>query len=494
MTTMFPPVQAPRARNTRTRRTARLGATLAAAVLTPAAALDAADTVRFTSPAGVTEQCRPLPHMPGANYTAADVATEARYCAIDFYDGEHALCPKVFSTSPGTLVYDISRGLFAGRAAAFEDAQCAHGSPHKDGAVGEPVMYKMTMNDRQTSATFSAASLLYYHFARYLDSAVHVPVSVYRSMDRQAHRARVAERGAALSAQRKGGAMNHAGWETMLGAEREPSSYGAVDELFTADRAQVFGVLLQPHGDRYGPEVNGTRRSGWGEGQSRDFQQTAPFSALRSPRPLREAIEEGVQAAAADPTLRQAMRHGIAPEQMVFWMRELSEIALLDFVFSQQDRIGNIDYLTFWYWVEDGQVRHVPASSSQVPEELAAHFPIRIRRTQLNDNDAGGHLRYANFTKKTGMLEKLRHFAASTYRRLLALDEDFARQGPLHAYVGTQFGLNQAQFGQVVANTKAAAAILRASCGRGELHFDLEPATFLLDDDVTPETLDCERP
>ena len=347
-----------------------------------------------------------LDAMPGAHYSAEDKATEADFCSIDFYSGGYALCPKVFSTSPGTLIYDISRGPFAGDAAGFETDQCATSSPVKRGALGEPLSFKMTMNARQTSATFSTASLLYYHFSRYLDAAVHVPVSVYRSMDRAAHAARVTEPGVRLSKGRRGGAMNHAGWTVMQRALREPSSYPAPDELFIPDRTQVYGVLLHPNGDRYSAEFNGTRESGWGVGQNEDFQRTAPFLALRSESPLEDAIDEGLARAAQNRKLRQAMQHGVSPEQMVFWMQELTEITLLDFIFSQQDRIGNIDYLSYWYWVDDGEVRRMHASSGEVPSEIAPFHPIKLRRTQLNDNDAGGRVPYANFTKKTGMLEK----------------------------------------------------------------------------------------
>lgn len=45
---------------------------------------------------------------------------------------------------------------------------------------------------------------------------------------------------------------------------------------------------MHPEGRRYGDEVIGSRQSGWGEGQSRDFQQTAPFVALASERPPAE--------------------------------------------------------------------------------------------------------------------------------------------------------------------------------------------------------------
>ena len=450
--------------------------------------------VQYASPHGREEQCVVLDRMPGGSYSDEDLAQEKAFCAIDFYSGQHALCPKVFSTSPGTLVYDISRGRFAGSPDAFERAQCASSSPVKRGALGAPVSYKITMNDAQTSATFSTASLLYYHFARYLGADVHVPVSVYRTMDKDAHLERVARRGLDVSAKRKGGAMNHAAWRILHDAEQQPSRYPATDELFTADRQQIHGVLLQPHGDRYGPEINGTRQSGWGAGQNRDFQETAPFLALRSPLPLGQAIDEGIHEAAGNETLRQAMGHGVAPEQMVFWMIELTEITLLDFILSQQDRIGNIDYLNYWYWGEDGSVRRRPAATATVPDDLAAYHPIRLKRTQLNDNDGGGRVQYANFTKKTGMLEKLRHYSPDTYRRLIRLADDFAVRGELYRYVRDSFGLSEAQLRQLSGNARAAAEIMKGTCSKGELRFDLQPLQFLLHGKVTETKLDCEHP
>jgi hypothetical protein len=472
--------------------------TLAVLLLSGSAGLTAAATfsgsaVSHRSPHGLEEQCIAIRRMPGGTYSDADMKQEKQFCAIDFYSGDHALCPKVFSTSPGTLVYHLARGQYAGEMEAFESEQCATSSPAKRGAPGEPVSYKMTMNGDHTSATFSTASLLYYHFSRYFAADVHVPVSVYRSMDREQHLARVTRRGLELSAHRKGGAMNHSGWKILQEAEKNPASYRPTDELFTADRKQVYGVLLQPHGDRYGPEVNGTRRSGWGAGQNRDFQETAPFLALRSGLPLEEAIDDGIQQASADNTLRQAMRSGIAPEQMVFWMKELTEITLLDYIFSQQDRVGNIDYLSYWYWVDDGTIRRMPASGTHLPEELAGHHAVRILRTQLNDNDAGGKIPYANFTKNTGMLEKIRHYNADTYRLLQQLAADFASRGVLHDYVRDSFGLSNSQFEQVLKNTRLAAGILRDSCHAGKLRFDLDPAAFLLTGKVEEQQPDCDQ-
>ena len=105
-------------------------------------------------------------------------------------------------------------------------------------------------------------------------------------------------------------------------------------------------------------------------------------------------------------------------------MRKLIDVILLDYLFSQQDRIGNVDYLPHWVWVEEGQVRHQPATGAQPLAEIAALNPKLIKRTELADNDAGMRLTCANHTQRTGMLERIRHHHPHTYRQLMALAAD----------------------------------------------------------------------
>jgi hypothetical protein len=450
----------------------------------------AGEAIAFRSPRGAEERCVVLARMPGAAYRDAEIGEERALCAIALHDGRHAMCPKLLSTSPGTLVYDVSSGPYAGNAAGFERDVCPRGHAVEKEAVDEPVSFKMSVNTPATSATFANASLVYYHFARYFDTAVHVPPAVLRSVDRQAHLSRVASRGEALSAGRPALKQNHAAWRALARAAGDPKSYSPADELFTTDRSQVYGVLLHPRGRRYGEEINGSRKSGWGDGQNRDFQQTPPFVALATDAPLAEAIREGLVRGHMSSAVPVAARS----EQMAFWMREIVEITLLDFIFSQQDRIGNVDYLRYWYWVEDGRVRRAPAAGSHPPEEIARFSPRLIKRTELGDNDAGVRTTYLNYTQRTGMLERLRHYAAGTYRRLIALDADFGSRGPLHEYVRSTFGLTDAEFARIVGNTRQAASILREACGTGRLRFDLEPEMLLLDGEVTPAKVDCGNP
>jgi hypothetical protein len=471
----------------------RLLAAILAAAAAPALASDAVigETTTFASPNGVTERCVRIAPMPGADYSHGDLKDEAAYCAIDLYAADVAVCPKTWSTSPGMIVYDISEGPYAGDRHGFERTACAEGKAAKDLAADDIAKFKPTVNARGTSGTFSASSLLYYHVSRYFEADVGVPVAVWRSMDRAAHLSEVARPGLALSGHSHSSGMNHAGWQVLVDADENPDSYSPTDDLFTADRSAIYGVLLSSPGSRYGSEVNGTRKSGWGAGQNRDFQETAPFLALRSPKPLAEAVAEGVAQALRDPQIKRDMGADVDPRQVAFWMADVANIALLDFIFSQQDRIGNIDYRLYWMWVEDGKLHDKRAEHHGKAEPAPSPDAIRVKRTRLNDNDAGGRVQYANFAKSTQMLEKLRHFPAKTYEKLMALHADLQSGGDLHAYLRDSFGLSDREFAQIVNNTALAVGILSESCARGELTFDLEPEEFFLTGDVSPRAIDC---
>jgi hypothetical protein len=272
----------------------------------------------------------------------------------------------------------------------------------------------------------------------------------------------------------------------MVAGHQTPAAYGQRFELYEPGYAAAYGILINERGRRYGAEMNGTRASGWGRGQNEDFQRTAPYLALRTPGPLAEAISTGVAEARRDPAMARELGTP-EPAQVAFWMRELVDITLLDFIFSQQDRIGNIDYESWWYWVADGEVRRAPDSGA-APSEGA----IRLRRSILNDNDAAGRVPYANYAKTTGMLRGLRHYPAETYRRLMRLDEDFQTGGAMSSWLAEAVPLSAAQQRMIKTNTRLAAETLRAACESGQLRFDLNPEAFLVSREVLPQAVNCD--
>jgi hypothetical protein len=468
-----------------------------AALLASASPLMASDAVRgdettFKSPNGLTERCVRIAPIPGGEYSKDDREEEAAFCAIDLYAARVALCPKTWSTSPGMMVHDISTGHYANDRAGFERNTCKEGKSAGNLAGGDLAKFKVTMNAEGTSGTYAPSPLLYYHFSRYFDMSVTVPVTVWRSMDAAMHGSEVARPGLAISGHNGSARMNHAGWKHLVDAEANPSSYSPTDDLFSADRKQIHGVMTSSPGHRYGSEINGTRVSGWGKGQNMDFQQTPAFLALRADAPLIEAVDSGLRDGRKDRQINRDLGPDVPREQMVYWMRELSEIVLLDFIFSQQDRVGNIDFTPYYYWIENGEAKHKKAKHHEPGDSDVPAGAMLLRRTNLNDNDAGGRVAYANFAKSTGMLEKLRHFDGKVYERLVALNGDLQAQGPIHSWLAGSLGLKEAEVAQVVKNTALATGILRESCRAGKLRFDLNPKEFFETGDVVPERVACD--
>ncbi len=448
------------------------------------------EATAFTSPNGVAETCIRIAPMPGAVYSEADLAAEAAFCSVDLYAPTVGLCPKTWSTSPGMIVHDLSDGPYVGYRRGFETNACPQGKEAKEASGGEIAKWKPTMNARGTSGTFSPSPLLYYHLSRYFGMDIGVPVAVWRSMDRQMHLTEVARPGVAISGHSHSSDMNREGWHVLVAADEEPATYSPTDELFTADRSAIYGTMLRATGDRYNSEVNGTRVSGWGKGQNLDFQRTAPFLALRAGGSLAEAIAAGTAEALRDGQIARDMGPDVAPQQVAFWMEDLTGILLLDYILSQQDRVGNIDFVPVWVWVDGGEVRTAPAAKHG-DDDPPAPGALRLKRTHLNDNDAGARVEYANFAKSTGMLQGLRRFPPATYARLMELRADLDAEGPLHDYLQDSFGLSEAQFAQLVNNTRLAADLLSATCAEDTLALDLDAEAFLITGEGAPAAMDC---
>ena len=203
--------------------------------------------------------------------------------------------------------------------------------------------------------------------------------------------------------------------------------------------------------------------------------------------------------------------------QMVLWMNEVSEIAILDFIFSQQDRIGNIDYQWYWSYVDEkgAQVQKVEGNQYEslsrtkmnqipVPPELANKNPILIQKTSIGDNDAGGLIQYGNYTKVTGMLDgydgisgPISHLNKQTYQRLLKLANDFSNKGPSYQTLTKEVSLigyndlGNKRFNQLIGNTILAARIFQKNCQSGILKLDLVTFKKAMINDFAAEPTSC---
>ena len=446
----------------------------------------------FTSPNGVSEQCIEITPMPKAHYSKKDRKTQSDYCSIDF--SKTALCPKLWSTSPGTIVYEIDAAKYNDDYTQFERQHCAEGHHARAAAIAKLASFKLSVNHKDTSGTYAPSSWVYYHLSRYFGTGVHVPVAVYRSIDKQVHLERVVKPALGIVQSRHGLKMLKAGWAFLDAVESGQDMGSAGRAVLTDDDKQVFGALLDNKGDRYGIDFNGTRESGWGVGQNYDFQQTAPYLALRSDLPVADAIKNGIHQSRANPKMARKLSADTAPVQVAFWMKDLLEITLLDYMLGQQDRIGNIDYIWHWFWLEDGKLQSKRAHGSEMPADVAKFQAVRLRQSAINDNDAGVKRGYANFAMKTGMLDGLRHYNPHLYKRLARLADDLRSEGEIYQWFVDSSGLSSKEIKAMRERTLKAFTLLQSDCKSGSLKLDLEPNEFLFDSnrDQVHKEYSCE--
>jgi hypothetical protein len=456
------------------------------------------------------EQCIALNRFSqesGARYFPKDTDEEQKLCVVAFDDKAIGLCAKTWSTSPGTIVYDIGKAKYNGNPSLFESEYCPKQRALKGKIEGidKIASFKQSVNGQfhqKTSATYSQASPLYYHFSRYLNTTVDVPVAVIRTMDVQDHLRRVSSKALALVH----GGMIAAGWNVVISAEKNPSGYIPTDEFYYGDPKDdlLYGTMLKGPGTRAGAEFNGDI-AGKGYTQQYVFIQNTPaFLALSNPKDFAAATAEGLSSSKADTVVAKVLSVGVTSQQMMFWMTELSDVLLMDYIFNQQDRPGNIDYVWVWYYVDpSGQVktirvdseasRSAMASVETPPEVKNSTKSFLIQKIRINDNDAGGR-RYTNFTKNFGLLEKLHHLNPITYAQLIRLANDFQVKGPLYQYFQGTFNLPDAYSASIAQNVIQAALILKNTCQSGSMKFDLSPESYLVTGQVQAVSVDCEAP
>ncbi|MGR8922035.1 MAG: hypothetical protein ACU85V_20655, partial [Gammaproteobacteria bacterium] len=205
-----------------------------------------------------------------------------------------------------------------------------------------------------------------------------------------------------------------------------------------------------------------------------------------------------VREARKNPRMAKDLAADTPVEQVVFWMQDVLEITLLDFMLGQQDRIGNIDYNWRWYWIEDGKLESRWAHEKEPPADISAFGPVRLRQSAINDNDAGVRRGYADFAEKTHMLDGLRHYSPGLYQRLGRLAADFAAQGPGYRWLTESAGLSDKEAETIANRTREAFELLQADCRSGDLALDLEPARALLapglaeSEPSEPDSASCE--
>lgn len=282
-------------------------------------------------------------------------------------------------------------------------------------------------------------------------------------------------------------------------------NYWASRQLI-AGRTQVYGVLaLNPGGESNYVEASGTKNEKLRVDRFRN--SSAFYLALKDGRPIEQIL---------------GSRDLKSAGQMLQGMQDVSAMLVLDFLFDQSDRIGNIHYYKYHFFKDGkGRLRNISDKkfkkllkansdqlSSQEKELIEAvkigGVPLKVML--LKDNDGGFDLnmvkkyqlianiqrdpaQYASWKGHTEPYLKsdlvVRHFNPKVYRGIMKLKkwvlEDPQMIGKMSNYFINDLRFSVGEYETFKTNLLSLYRILYHHCQSGRLHLDLDMSSYFSD-------------
>lgn len=163
-------------------------------------------------------------------------------------------------------------------------------------------------------------------------------------------------------------------WQQVLRLDRS-SAFNP--NYTTPDRKQVYGALSDnPSNEVRYAEINSN--SADGDVSKSRFFATQPVRNITNSAGAGAIV--GREFAWAAPVLMQK--------------QDMADLVLMDFIFQQQDRFGNIHAKFYWYWLNDSgalQRRRIRLGAGDQPNLSDKPNPnaVVVKRLLLKDNDCG---------------------------------------------------------------------------------------------------------
>jgi len=409
-------------------------------------------TIKYQSPQGILERCVVTKTFPGVKYDKDDAKDTNELCGFSFYkkpletaEGEAvALCPKMSSTFPGVEVYEL--GDYSKE--KYETSLCKNQDKRPTKRAAK---FKQSV-----SCSYTGSILGYYHLSRILGDAADVPAAVIRTMDVAEHK-KIAERGVAWST-----GLNNQLWKQVLGYDNNPKTR---NNYFTPDLKQVYGVLsVNPTGEFRYSEINKNHADG--ATAKKMFLTTNEVKRVLNPSSVGTFVARDFASAA--PVLQQ--------------MRDMSDLMLMDYLFQQQDRFGNIHAREFYYYLDEkGNVENKRLKrddAGNIKTEKPTADAVVVKKLILKDNDCGsrpGNPKAFHLDE----IKSIRHMSPRTYKGLRYLAQEW-QAGRAHTFFQKEallktddvFGIEGIDgFGK---RLQTVSETLKAQCDAGKLLLDLD--------------------
>ncbi len=404
----------------------------------------------FKSPNGEAEVCIIPKHFPGAEdeYPKKAGEKEAKLCAIDFYgksgpnqDVPTATCPKLFSTNPGLEIEQLPEGMSRDQ---YFNNECKK----EQNRAGE----KLAKFKQSISCSYTPSILAYYHVGMALGGSVEVPAAVIRTMD-------IAEHKKITAFARKFAKDTIAQtWASWSSAEANPASYSRHDRVFTDDSRQIYGALSQnPKGENKYSEINAGLNG---------FLGSQGWANVRSDKTAAQIAGTTLESAA----------------QKIIQMKDIVNMLVMDYVFAQQDRFGNIAEQDQVYSLVTNDKGKLSVKKDKKKKDTQLQpGQVVVKEMLLKDNDCGMR-QDENKVKQNKMLEQIRHMAPKNYKKLMQFAQDVTKP-EIAAYLKNELLLTSDDVKDLQNNTIAAAKIIKGLCDAGKLKLDLDLEAHLRGED-----------
>ena len=420
------------------------------------------------------EECVIPNHLAMADYDKDDADSEKDLCAYSFYGTapreadvtkiDVAICPKLSSTNPGTDVHELLPGK---NQADTESAICKL----DDRPTKHLAKYKQSI-----TCSYTPSIIGYYHLSRLLGGVGDIKPAVVRTMDLVQHEKIVTEAISILGNQANT-SYPKVSWLSFQSAEKSPAASSKKDALYTGDLKQIYGGMEEnARGENKYSEINSR---GADPNPASIFMRSAQFQHLTDARPLAQI---------ADRTLANSA-------QTVQVMRDISDMLVIDYLMSQQDRFGNIAEVDYYYSLDTDGKSVVKTKKSKVddgttPKPAGA---VMVKKMLLKDNDCGGPAKN-NVVKAEAILDQVHHLNAGTYENLQWLAANFGPGQDAPKFFTSEALFAQADITMLRMNLATLAPKLKAECTSGKLLLDLDLEDHLAGKGHDPASCNVAEP
>ena len=373
-------------------------------------------------------------------FTKHDKKAIDQLASVDFHASSGpqsvGVVPKLHNTSAGVEIYQLPSTTSK---ETFEKTE----GPYRQGITKK---YSNKRSGKKVAkfkvGTMAESGLACFHISRLLGHLVEVPPATYRTMDVQEFQ-KVGDQ-----ARTTGHPSCTEAWANLRAMVKSGSS-----KVVLPGGKLVFGSLAEnPRGENSSPEdywtVNGIRAHSF-------------YKVLSSKSPVANTLNLSDAKCLQDLALAQDMTRGV----------------ILDSIFRQVDRLGNISIAVFQHYVtKKGKLKWTDKVSEK--DKAEAVSPIQgLKRIMYKDNDDGMMWGMSSISV-TPILSETHHIDKTIYNRLqwlaaLMQDSEPGSDAKVKDYFVSVVHISDGNYDKLKASLLKQAAALKSRVDSGDIHLDL---------------------